>query len=265
MVKADLHNHLRTSEMVLDGDLYRAVRVASKKLGKGAVVGIANNKYDWRYERLLCLEGPHWEFVEKDGSVVHFPEEEVYFVKGHEVKTNQGNLLVLGLPRGVQLAYGKSLEDTIISAQEEGGIIVGSNMLHKDGIWKYLTLNSHLLNDLDGIEVYNSKAGFPCSFNPCIGNANDASSDFYEKRIQKKYPRLGALSSSDGNSFYEIGLSYTVLPEPDKSNFKEWLRDAIHNTNLETERKNRVSILGTIDHAASSFFIKKFGYKFGIA
>lgn len=262
MVKADLHNHLRTSKRVLNGDFNRVIDATSAKLGEDAIIGIVNRS-DRKYEELVSQRGYDREFIEGNGSVVYVPEKKVYLVKGQQVQSNEGNLLVLGVPKGVNLLEGKSLEDTIKEAQEKWGIIIASNLLHKNGIWNYLIKNLNLVEYFDGIEVYNSKAEFSCPLSPYASDANGTAKDFY-RFVRGEYFQLGALSSSDGDSFYEIGSSYTELPNPDKNNFKKWLKDSIHKTNLETKRKNSPSRLGAIDHLLDSFLIENVGSKVGL-
>ena len=140
MVKADLHNHLRTSKRVLNGDFNRVIDIASAKLGEDSIIGIVNRS-DRKYEELVSQKGYYREFIERNGSVVYIPEKKVYIIKGQEVQSNEGNLLVLGVPKGVQLVEGNSLERTISEAREKWGIVIGSNLLHRNGIWDHLTKN----------------------------------------------------------------------------------------------------------------------------
>ncbi len=262
MVKADLHNHLRTSSRVRSGDFNRVIDITSARLGEDAIIGIINRS-DQKYENLVNQKGYDREVIEKNGSVVYVPEKKVYIIKGQEVLSREGSLLVLGVPKWAQLVEGNSLENTIKEAQEKWGIAIANNMLHKNGIWNYLTKNLRILEDLDGIEIYNSKADFSCPLSPYTYNANGTSKDFYHL-VQKRFPNLGALSSSDGDSFYEIGSSYTELPNPDKNNFKNWLKNSIHETNLESKRENHPSKIGAIDHILDSILINGIGSKFGL-
>lgn len=161
MVKADLHNHLRTSSRVRSGDFNRVIDITSARLGEDAIIGIINRS-DQKYENLVNQKGYDREVIEKNGSVVYVPEKKVYIIKGQEVLSREGSLLVLGVPKWAQLVEGNSLENTIKEAQEKWGIAIANNMLHKNGIWNYLTKNLRILEDLDGIEIYNSKADFSC-------------------------------------------------------------------------------------------------------
>lgn len=259
MVKADLHNHLRTSKRVLNGDFNRVIDIASAKLGEDSIIGIVNRS-DRKYEELVSQRGYDREFIEGNGSVVYIPEKKVYIIKGQEVQSNEGNLLVLGVPKGVQLVEGNSLERTVSEAREKWGIVIGSNLLHRNGIWDYLTKNLNLVEELDGIEIYNSKAESSYPFSPYAYNANGTVQDFY-RFVRGEYYKLGALSSSDGDCFYEIGSSYTELPNPDKNNFKEWLKDSIHKTNLNTSRRNHPSrIEGTDLHSLWIDVCSKVGF-----
>ena len=55
-IKADLHNHLRTSSILENSDFNNSVDIASEKLGKGACFGLIN-MHDRRYEKFADLKG----------------------------------------------------------------------------------------------------------------------------------------------------------------------------------------------------------------
>lgn len=259
MVKADLHNHLRTGKHTLDGDFNKAVDYARKNLGKNAILGIINRN-DSRYEKLISQKGYFRELSDLDGSSVYVPEKEVYLIKGQEVRTKKGNILVLGLSPRDYVLNGTSLERAISSAKEKGGIVIASAPFYQSGIGNYLIKKRESLKGIDAIEVYNSKAEFSFPIGPFPENANETAKDFY-KYVCGIYAPLGAISSSDGNSFYEIGSSYTEFQNPDRKNFKRWLKEEIKRSNLETERKNSSSKRGMLEHIAKSLVLGAFDSK----
>jgi len=108
----------------------------------------------------------------------------------------------------------------------------------------------------DAIEVFNGEAIF----------GNKSARRFYSEQ-KPTHPSLGAISSSDGHSFYEIGTSWTEIEFPNLENgFLESLRKSIRATNLETNAKNHQSYLGTFDHAMDmmvrDLVLRRIGIKF---
>lgn len=255
MVKADLHNHLSKDDSVGNGYFNRLVDTTRERLGENAIVGVIN-RFDTKYEDLICQKGYDREVIERNGSAVYVPEKKIYIVKGQEVTTSQGGLLVLGIPKNVHILEGKSLENTLKESQEKWGIILATNLYNHPNVLNYLLKNSILLEKIDGVETYNGKAEalFPGVLSRY--NLNQHSKAFYNF-VQKEYSHLGAISSSNGDSFYEIGSSYTELPIPDKNNFKRWLKSSIHQTTLESKRLNRSSMIA----ATNYFLINNFGTK----
>ena len=55
-VKADLHNHLRTSSILRNEDFNQAIDLASKRLGSSGIFAMVNF-YDKRYENFISLKG----------------------------------------------------------------------------------------------------------------------------------------------------------------------------------------------------------------
>lgn len=259
MVKADLHNHIRTGKYTLDGDFDRTIDFARKNLGKNAIVGIINRN-DNRYENLISQKGYFRELSDLDGSSVYIPEKEVYLIKGQEVRTKKGNILVLGLPPNDSVLNGTSLERAISSAKEKGGIVIANSPFYQNGIGNYLIKKREVLKCIDAIETHNSKAEFSLPIGPFPENANETAKDFY-KYVCDIYAPLGAISSSDGNSFYEIGSSYTEFQNPNRKKFKSWLKEEIKGSNLETERKNSSSKIGMLEHIAKSLVLMTFDSK----
>ncbi|MEK6800943.1 MAG: hypothetical protein AABY05_03345 [Nanoarchaeota archaeon] len=266
-VKADLHNHLRTSSNIKKSDLNHAVDVAGKRLGSHGIIGLVNFS-DKRYEMAICSPGYERDYLgtNRNGVRVYGDKGTVIIVKGQEFPTKQGHLLVLGLEAEKHLKEGRTLKETVAEAKDNNGIIVADHPYYRDGIGSYLEKHQALLKDFSAFEVHNGEAAFslPLLRGMFPKDANYlASVDFFI--FEKDFPRLGALSSSDGHSFYEIGKSWTALELPDMgSNFVETLRNSIEATNLETERKNKDAIRGSVDHMIDLALICKVAPKIGL-
>ena len=121
-VKADLHNHLRTSSRSYDADFNRAVDIATKRLGVGAIFGVVNFA-DKRYEHFTGLRGYERVYVGEKNNGVYVPQQNVLVIKGQEVSTNEGHILVIGLGKDVHLKQYKTLQDTLKEARDNNTVI----------------------------------------------------------------------------------------------------------------------------------------------
>ncbi len=260
-LRADLHNHLRTSSNLQPEDFNRAIDIARERLGPDGTFSIANFG-DKRYEKFAGLRGYERVYVGENNSAVYVPSKKVLVVKAQEVPTKQGHLLVLGLGFEQHLKPNQDLEYTIREADEKTtgeAAKVADHPFFLAGIGPYLQQHPKLLEQLDGIEIHNGEAIF--------GNANKKARDFYNQ-VKSDYPNLGALSSSDGHSFYELGKSWTEIDFPDIDNpaqFVPSLKQAIRATNSQTPYHNHVSYAGFIDHALDLAFITKVAPRIGMA
>jgi len=211
--KADLHNHLRTSVLIREGDFDSVCDIVMKRLGPSGVMGLCNFGDD-RYERFISLKGYEREYLDKEkrGIKIVVPgstgvEYPIFIVKGQEIPAKQGHLLVLGLPTDVHLKHGQTLEDTIKQVKDYNGIVIADHPFHIEGCGPYLKKNPEVLEQLDAIEIFNGEASLPFLFK---WFANHNAQRFYES-VRLDFPNLGGLSSSDGHSFSEIGQSYNIL------------------------------------------------------
>lgn len=211
-VNADLHNHLKTGSDMSTIDFNQVIDLARERLGPGGILGIVNFS-DNRYEQFSNKEG--YKRVDFDCGF-YVPEKDILVIKGEEVATKQGHLLVLGLRKNRQLHHGKDLEETINEATNENGVVVADHPFTYSGIGEQLRKVSNiegvksypgLLERLDAIEVHNGEAAL-------LPFANKRAQEFF-RRIGHFYQRPGALISSDGHSLREIGSSYTTLNMPD--------------------------------------------------
>lgn len=247
-VKADLHNHLRTSSN-MKGLFNPAIDLASKRLGKGGIFALVNFE-DERYERFSEENG----YERKDlGNAIYVPEKDILVVKGQEIPTKKGHLLVLGLERGVKISANNTFIDIISEARYNGGIIIADHPFYHSGIGKMLERTPPILNHIDAIEGHNGEAAFGLPIGPFPLNANRKAQEFYEKMSQQ-YPHLGMISTSDGHSLYELGKSYIDINMPeDYLKFRipgalsEFLLDRIHKSRLEDSHIED-SKLGALRH-----------------
>lgn len=214
-IKADLHNHLRTTSHWREGDFNRALDIAERRLGVGGVFGLVDFS-DTRYETFSELPGYEREFVGEGQSAIYVPERAILIIRGQEVPTKQGHLLVLGLPKNVHLKERKDLEETMKEARDNGGVLVADHGFYLEGIGPYIRGKPELTRQLDAVETFNANAelwlpGLTPRF------ANRAAKGFYYIDSVRASGNLlqGALSCSDGHSFYELATCWTALDMPD--------------------------------------------------
>lgn len=248
-IKADLHNHLRTSSILENSDFNNSVDIASEKLGNGACFGMIN-MHDRRYEKFADLKGYERVWIGDKKNAIYIPEKNVLIVRGQEVTTKQGHLLVLGLGYDIHLKNGVSLEDTLKKAKDNCGTIITDHPFYTEGIGNYLEKNLKLLEYIDAIEIHNGESAFGLPMSPFPRNANKKAQEFY-KKIKKDFPNLGAIASSDGHSIDELGSSWTEIDKLDvknPGNFIYSLKDSVRNTNLDNCKQMKNSVFGAIKH-----------------
>ena len=246
-IRADLHNHLRTSSILKNSDFNNSINSASKKLGPDACFGLIN-MHDRRYEKFADLKGYEREWIGDSKNGIYIPEKDVLVVRGQEVTTKQGHLLVLGLGYEIHLKNSVSLEDTLKKAKDHNGIVIVDHPFYMAGIGFYLLKNQKLLEEIDAIEVHNGEAAFGLPIGPFSINANKKAREFYNL-VKKYYAHLGAIASSDGHSIDEVGSSYTEISKPEyNKNFISSLRDSIRNANLDNCKKMKGSVFGSFKH-----------------
>ncbi len=243
-VRADLHSHLRTrSDMT--GYFNPAIDIARKRLGEGGIFGLINFA-DARYEQFAQERGYERQDL---GNALYVPEQDILVVKGQEVPTKQGHVLVLGLEKGKHLAGDKELRDTIKEAKDNNGILIVDHPYSSHGgLGPFLMANPELIRQFDAWEVHNGEAAL-------FKGANDkAQKIFDEDKILKSL--VGQLSSSDGHSTYELGKNWTALRMPisykllkSSTDMQSTLRAAIRDTNYSPEgMKKHPAVFGALDH-----------------
>ncbi|MDP1694788.1 MAG: hypothetical protein Q8L34_04575 [Candidatus Woesearchaeota archaeon] len=209
-IRADLHNHLKTRANVADDfDLDKVIELGQKKLGLGGILGIVNFA-DTRYEQIHDLPGAERKDL---GCGFYVPRKDVLVVKGEEVPTKEGHVLVFGIERNKHITLGRSLQDTIKEVKDQNGIIIIDHPFMRGwgGIGPYLEKHEQHLEDIDAIEIFNGEA--TVANIPFMLNPNREALEFYRKK-KEHFPHLGALTTSDGHSAAEVGRSYTKIQMP---------------------------------------------------
>jgi|SRR3989344_3477684 len=259
-MKADLHNHLKTSSRLYDRNFNEAIDIASQRLREEGMFGMVNFVDD-RYERFIGLRGYERVFLGENKNGIYVPEKKIYVVKGQEVPTKKGHLLVIGLQNGFHMKNARPLEDSLKEAKDNNGIIIADHPFHRHGLGPHLEKKLKLLPQFDAIEIFNGESciGFP-------SEANKKAEEFYS-HIKIDFPFLGAITSSDGHSFYELGKCWTELEaiKPrQSSSFNSTLRKSIRKTNEKTPRQTTSGIGGAIDHILDMIFIEQIAPKIGL-
>lgn len=206
-VHVDLHNHLRTRSG-MRGLFNPTIDAARARLGIGGIVGLINFA-DRRYEDFSQERG----YEKQDlGNALYVPEKDILVVKGQEVPTKEGHLLVLGLRKDVHLKDNRTLIDTFKEAKDNNGIIVADHPFYLNGIGQKLKIAPDHLDYLDGIEVHNGEAALSL-FGLFPRYANSRAQLFFENVSQLRN-ELAAISVSDGHSLRELGTSWTKISMP---------------------------------------------------
>ncbi|MEK6935488.1 MAG: hypothetical protein AABW67_01760 [Nanoarchaeota archaeon] len=234
-INTDLHNHLGTNKY--NGDFNQVINISSRQLGPAGILGICNGE-DNRYEFFVNLKGYGREDFK---SFIYLPSKNLFVVKGQEVFTKQGHVLVLGLEKDKHIKS-KDLEDVLKEAKDnkEHNVIIATHPFFFQGCGNYLINNPQLIRAFDAIEVHSGEAIY--------GNKN--AKIFYE--LIKDHYDIGAVSFSDGHSLYEIGSSQTILDMPSEfepNKFIASLRNSIKQHKDYSNDKQNFSLKGFLDHS----------------
>ncbi len=236
-VKADFQNHFTTKSRVLNP--IKVAKTVQNKLGKYGLSGLINYQ-DQRYEAFEKNAEGHGHNL---GNAIYFNSENVIVVKGEEIPTADGDLLVVGTNVGKHLTARRTLEESLKEARDNNGITIITTPFYRSSVGEKLKKNPKLFELCDAVEAYNGLAG---------KIENEMADNLYVEHFID-YPHLGALASSDGHTFNEVGLCYTELEMPEYEEIKnadelqDALREAIGNAGVRQQRK---STYGKIEHAA---------------
>lgn len=246
MIRADLHNHLRTFTHAKEGDFDRAVDKAYQKLGAGGILSLVNFA-DTRYE-IYTQQTSKYQRQNLENSI-YIPEKKILILKGQEVQTKQGHLLILALKQNQHLKSNRNLEDAIKEAKDLNGIIIADHPFYKEGIGPYLQQNLNLLENIDALEL-NGEANYIPKLTP--KNANQRLIEFHNFLVENDviFPPKGIIASSDGHSFFEIGSCYTYIEKlkiDTAEILTERLRYSVRNSHISDTNLHH-SIFGTYLH-----------------
>lgn len=277
VVNADWHNHFRLG-YDMAGLLPKILKKARKRLGPRGIVGAIDfeNRGDQsRYTQLLRQARDKVDFT----CAFYEPSSEILIVRGQEVPTKQGHLLVLGLNDGVHLASGRELESTLKEAKSHGGIIIADHPFYLEGIGQTLAKgfgyskehkqgqceDSNLLSYFDALAWNSSASLWLPGITPKY--ANEEALRFY-RYMRGYYPNLGLIADSDGHSIFEMGRSYTAIQMPnylnlDSRELKQNLRRAVRESTQENCTMTP-AIVGPLKHGLEIKAIeclRKIGFK----
>lgn len=250
IIKADLHNHLRTSHN-MQGLLVPTLRTAKRNLGAEGIVGIVNFSNfgnNCRYNQLLEQSKESFHTLDLDRAF-HIPEYNLTLIKGQEVPTKQGHLLVIGIPKNSHLEDDKDLDYSLKQARDLDTVIIADHPFSHGGLGNYLLQNPKLLHCFDGWEIHNGESAiFP--------RANENAGLAYYDGTPLSHYGVGAVSSSDGHSISEIGRSSTNLAlDPQETrisgnyliaNLRQAVKKATPHDCIKTDSK-----LGALWHIAN--------------
>jgi len=219
--KTDLHNHFTTLSVKLEPD--KVIENVYRRLGRGGVCGLLNYS-DRRFEAFAEQAGNGSHRMERFGNTVYFPDFDIHIVRGEEVPTEQGDLIVLALPENVFLTQKRSIGYSLSEGHELGGINYITTPFYRSSIGQQLRDLPELLDVVDVMEINNGLASH---------KANSKAQSLYDWATDRQHARIGAVSSSDGHTFREVGSSFTTFHTPDDMDltdpetFTENLRDMI--------------------------------------
>jgi len=256
-IKAALHEHLRTGSGLGERDFDKTIFTADYRLGHQSMFGVVDFD-DKRYKRFIELPGMDRAYVGDDKRAIRLRDKgdvwDISCVHGEEVPTKQGHLLVLGLGYEAHLKHGRDVEETIREARDYNpeAVIIVDHPFHRSGLGNHLKENLRLLEEIDAIETFNGEASF--GIFPFPAFANFKARSFYRKN-NGKVENLGAISTSDGHSFFEFGRSNVMIEKPDFSsteNFSKTFRQGVRDTCLSAiNRKSYITgNIGAIKHIA---------------
>ncbi len=159
IVRAALHEHLRTTSHITPRLVKKAINKAEKRLGKGGILGIINfnpsdTQGDPRYHLFAEYAKPFDAQSFERG--LYLPNQDLLIFKGQEVPTKEGyHILLLGMPTNESIPNNTSLENVLRTTRELGAIKIADHPFHHHGIGPELERNPELLEEFDGIETEN--------------------------------------------------------------------------------------------------------------
>lgn len=257
-VRADLHFHGKTGEDLSD-DLKPILEMGRKKLGAGGIVGLIDFENYGDHSRFTQLLRQAGNNVIDFGFAFYEPSSDILIVRGEEVPTRQGHLLVLGLDRDVHLTSHKDLGYSLDESEANDGINNPPHSFHFKGIGPALAKNFRFMPDcLDDKNFLGKIDAFShdCSASLWIPfraswHANEEALRTYSY-FSGYYPHLGFIANSDGHSLSDLGRSYTTFQMPDYNKIGPWeLREHLRKVIRGSKPENcvmRPGRLGALKH-----------------
>ncbi len=246
-VKADLHNYLRTSNIFSEGFAEKALERASKKLGKGAVIGVADVD-EHRYSKVK--RGAENYLTHDLGVGFCVLGLDITVLRGERVFTKEGNILVLGLNEDEHVQSGRSIEDTLKQAKDYNASIVLSNFSSRNKSREVILTNLNLLTYVDAVEVHNGSQVFT--------DQNNTAQLFYE--VYRNKFDIGAIITSGGHSGYEIGSSWTLIPTLDytsEAHLKKSIKEVLKQRRTPEMEHRSNSYIGATHHLVKHYLWSK--------
>ena len=255
--QADFHNHWTTKSRVIDP--FDASSKIWIELGTDGIAGLVNYG-DRRYEA-CAEEAKKYESIINTGNALIVPSliGYVLILKGEEVPTADGDLLIMGTREGIHLKAGRSLEDTMKEARDENGVIIITTPysgIKRSNLGNRIKENPKLIEYVDAVEVHNGEAREA---------TNRKSLELHQwalcrelKSIENIKPsqKIGAVSSSDGHSYHEVGRSYTRIKIPQLEELKtanqvtDAIREGVRNSLFARDLNKESSKVGAVTHAS---------------
>jgi len=117
-----------------------------------------------------------------------------------KLEQKKGDLLIFGLDRDFHPPHGNSLEDTLKFADDNLGVVIGTELFSRSTVGETLMKNPKLLEYFDAIQVHDAQLS-PWQ--------NRATQRFYDE-VKGDFPNLGQISCTD-NHHWKPGVSYTIV------------------------------------------------------
>lgn len=243
IIKADLHNHFTHRSKILD--VNRLADIVYQRGGNGAICALVNYD-DKRFEAFADRAEKASPRATRIGNAVYFPDRNIYIVKGEEVPTQEGDLLVLATEEGIHLSQGQPLEYSLKEGEEKGGIPIITTPYFMSKVGKTIKNSPGLFAKSPiVIEVHNGEA---------TKNANRQAYELYRWLKARLDNDVAAVVNSDGHSFREVFSSYTkftvdddLFKTTDMKEFTKQLRDTIRYASRTFHATH--SRLGALEHS----------------
>jgi len=253
MPKYDLHTHLFHTWEKGKFSLERAPRNVDyiiSAINNAGLDGIVlANSHDARYEKFAWLSREHdgeYRMVRELENALVFVDKketkEIKIIKGDEVETKEGHVLVIGA-KYFQNMWGESLERTLKIAEKHGAVKIATHVFGCYGIGKE--------NLLKYVDEFHAFEGFNGNYSNFFfkGNLN-------QKEIERLEKELGipGISVSDSHNKKDIGNGHIEILEDleftNSDNLKDSLKDVLKNKRFKLVIRKLNSLSSVVGHVA---------------